>query len=44
VEGEDRNAAAGIQTRVELTQQGVEGGELVVHGNAERLEDAAEGQ
>src|SRR3954469_22606190 len=41
VKGEDRNPASGIETRGKVTQESVESGELIVHGDAQGLENAA---
>lgn len=43
VKGEDRDAPAGFERVGQLAQQEIEDAELVVHGDAERLEDAAHG-
>ena len=44
VEGEDGNAAAGVQAVRQVAEKSFERGEFVVHGDAQRLEDAAHGE
>ena len=43
VERQDGDASAGVETNREISQEAVEGGEFVVHGDAQRLKDATDG-
>jgi len=44
MECQNRHASAGIQARGQVAEKRVERGEFVVHGNAQRLKDAADGE